>query len=913
MSAQKLKPSGVLGGILGLVGFSVLAGVLVTAMVTPAIAVTSMTAQGSIDIFQNLPDAIRIGTQAQQNQIYAKSGGKDVLLATIYKQNRQVVGWNDVSPLLKQAAVDGEDRRFFTHGGVDLQSIARAVVKNGSGGQQSGSSTLDMQLVKNILVQQAFTAVYTGDNQIKQRADAIKQANGYSYDRKLKEIKLAIGLDKEYSKKEILLGYLNIVGMGSTTYGVESAALQYFSVHAKDVSLPQAASLIAIVQNPNTQGLSNPKTFPANKDRRDQILAAMLSAKDITQKQYDEAVATKIESYIKRSDAANGCRTATHLSAAAACDYALALITADPVGDAESALKDYKSKPAKEQRPVVLAALGARLDTTKANLAPEVNALGATPAERRANWDKGGYKIYTTLDLDLTDQAQTVLQTQAPAEEARFQLGATANSVEVGTGKVIVMAQNKIFDDGAAPETTTTSAYNLSVDRPYGGANGFETGSTYKVIDLANWLETGHGLNDLVNGYGPQTYTAKQFTAPCYPGPVLSAPYTLANDGGAGGRYMTVKLALMYSVNNAFMQMATRQDLCAIRDTAKSMGAHRGDFKRDLDISPSNILGTNEQAPLTMAAVAATVGGAGLHCAPIIVDHVVDPGGKALPGQPVTCNQAISADVAAGVANAMAGSMAGGTSRPANPYDGVAIGGKTGTSPSAHQDWVISTTTKVGSSVWTGNWDSAQASLKKFVNPVTRQYYYSSSRFAIMKALVKSINTTALKGDRAFPDASSAMLGGSSAIVPSLLGQTSDQAKKLLDSLKFQYTNGGPEASGLPAGRITRTDPAAGSRVSAGSEVTVFTSDGTLATTMPNVVGLTRQVAVATIESAGLDPSKISYQWAKGNPIAGLSDSACIVQASTPSSGSAASKSDAITLTVYGKPDGSDPGGTCLK
>ena len=64
MSAQKLKPSRVLGGVFGLLGFSVLAGVLVTAMVTPALAVTSMTAQGSIDIFENLPDSIKIGEQA---------------------------------------------------------------------------------------------------------------------------------------------------------------------------------------------------------------------------------------------------------------------------------------------------------------------------------------------------------------------------------------------------------------------------------------------------------------------------------------------------------------------------------------------------------------------------------------------------------------------------------------------------------------------------------------------------------------------------------------------------------------------------------------------------------------------------------------------------------------------------------
>ena len=912
MSAQKLKPSGVLGGLLGLLGFSVLAGVLVTAMVTPAIAVTSMTAQGSITIFENLPDSIKIGEQAQQNQIYAMRKGQPELVANVYKQNRQIVAWDAVSPLLKQAAVDGEDRRFFTHGGVDVPSIARAVLKNGQGGQQSGSSTLDMQLVKNILVQEAFTAVYTGKDQAKQRAEAIKQANGYSYDRKLKEMKLAIGLDKVYTKKQILLGYLNIVGMGSTTYGVESAALQFFSVHAKDVTLPQAASLIPIAQNPNYQGLTDPKTYPANKVRRDQILSAMLAAKDITKKQHDDAVATTIESYMKPSNPNNGCRTAADKSAAAACDYVLSLIKADPIGDAESALQAYKSKPAKDQKAATLAALGARIDTAKANVAPVVDALGLNAAERRANWDKGGYKIYTSINLDLQDQAQAVLDVQAPADEARFQLGATANTVEAGTGRVLVMAQNKIFDDGAAPGATLTTAYNFSVDSPYGGATGFETGSTYKVIDLANWLSTGHGLYDLVDGRGPHTYQPADFQSPgCSAG--ITAPYVLQNDGNSRGQYYTVKAALMASVNNAFMHMAMQQDLCSIRDTATSMGAHRADFARELDANPSAILGTNEQAPLTMAAVAATIGAGGLHCEPIIIDKVVSPTGKELAGQPATCNQAISGDVAAGVANAMVGSMTGGTSAQANPRDGVPIGGKTGTSPSSHQDWVIATNTKVGSSVWTGNWDSAQTPLKKFINPQTRQYYYSSSRFAIMKTVMKAMNASGTYKGGDFPVAPASILGGSSAIVPSLTGQTADQAQNLLTSLKFQYSDGGPEPSALPAGRITRTDPGAGAKVPAGSDITVFTSDGSLATTMPNVTGLTRQVADAAITSAGFDPTNISYQWAKGNPLPGQSDSVCIVQASNPSSGSAAAKTDPVTLTVYGKPDGSDPGAVCPK
>ncbi len=875
MSAQNFKPSGVLGGVLGLLGFSVLAGVLVAAMVTPAIAVTSMTAQGSIDIFDNLPDSITIGEQSQQNQIFATRGGKPVQIATIYKQNRQVVGWNDVSPLLKKAAVDGEDRRFYTHGGVDVPSLFRAVIKNATTTTTSGSSTLDMQLVKNLLVQEAFTTK-TGAA----RDAAIKAANGATIDRKLKEMKLAIGLDKKYTKDQILLGYLNIVGMGSTTYGVEAAALEYFSVHAKDVTLPQAASLIAIVQQPTSQNLSNPRYYPANKVRRDEILNSMLAAKDITQKEHDVAIATPIASYVKLSSPSNGCRTASDLSAAAACDYALHVIRAA------------------DNLPVDLGA------------APVVDSFGANSAERTANLDKGGYKIYTTINLDLQDQAQAALDLQAPATEARFKLGATANTVEAGTGKILVMAQNKLFDDGAAPGATATSAYNFSVDRPYGGATGFETGSTYKVIDLANWLSTGHGLYDLVDGRGPHTYQPSDFAAAgCQAG--ISAPWTLQNDANSRGSYMTVKSGLINSVNNAFMYMATKQDLCSIRDTAKSMGAHRADFKGDLNANPSSVLGTNEQAPLTMAAVAATIGAGGLHCDPIIIAKVVDPTGKELPGQPVTCNQAITGDVAAGVANAMVGSMTRGTSYMANPRDGVPIGGKTGTSPSTHQDWVIATNTKVGSSVWTGNWDSAQTPLRNYTNPVTHGNYYTTSRFAVMKTVMRAMDASGTYKGGAFPVAPASILGGSSATVPTLVGQSAAQAQSVLTSLKFPYADGGPEPSGLPTGSVTRTDPAAGSKVPAGSQVTVYTSDGTLATTMPTVTGLTRKAANAAITSAGFDLANVSYQWAKGNPLPGQSDSMCIVQASNPSSGSAAVKSDPITLTVYGKPDGSDPGAAC--
>lgn len=861
MSAQKLKPSGVLGGLAGFLGFSVLAGVLVTAMVTPALAVTSVAANNTIGVFENLPDFIQIGEQSQQNTIYANRGGAPVEIATVYKQNRKEVTWNEVSPFIREAIVAGEDRRFYDHGGVDVSSIARALVQNSTSGEvQSGSSTLDMQLVKNILMQNALEQPTLA----KQKA-AYKEATQTTIDRKLKEMKLAIGLDKKYTKKQILLGYLNIVGFGGNTYGIESAAMQYFSVHAKDVTLAQAASLIAIVQQPNLQKLSDPKYYPANTVRRNQILKAMLDTKKITKKQYDEAVATKLEDIVKLSAPSNGCLNAR--DAKFACDYVTKLV-------------------------------------------PTLTALGATKDQRISNWNQGGYSVYTTINLDLQDVAQSNMDVQVPASESRFQLGGAVDSVEAGTGRILVMAQNKDFNntqDGGGP---TTTAVNFSTDFPYGGSTGFPTGSTYKVFDLANWLQNGHGLNDLVNGTGPQTYKMSSFTAPCDPSAVAGADFKLQNDGNSRGSIMTVRAGLIGSVNNAFMNMAERSDLCSIRDTAMSMGAHRADGK-PLTVNPAAILGTNEIAPLTMAGAVATIGAGGLHCDPIIVDKIVSPAGKDLGGQPQTCNQALTPEVAAGVANAMIGSTTGGTSTAGNPRDGVPIGGKTGTSPDADHLWIMETTTKIGTAVWTGNIQGHQ-SLRKLSNPTTRQNYANNARFNVIRPLMAAFNAVPAYRGGAFPAASAAMLGGQSSTVPSVIGQTPENAKALLESLNYVFADGGPIASALPQGQVAATDPAAGTKTPVGATVTVYESDGSLATTMPNVIGKDRHTANQLISGSGFNLGNVQVVWVASTtspgPLPGPDK--CTVVSSNPAANAAAAKTDPITLSIStGIPAGS-PGAT---
>ncbi len=277
---------GVLGGI---------AGVLVTAMLTPLLAVGGITLANTIGIFDALPEYVEVGRQAQKNTIWVQKtenpedGYKKI--AEVYWQNREEVSDTQVSQYLKDAAVAGEDRRFFSHKGVDVQSIVRAAIGNvASGGITSGGSTLTMQLVKNIFVQRAEALT---DPEARDAAYA--EATASSPTRKLKEMKLAIGLEKRYNKDEILLAYLNISPFGRNTYGVQSAAHLYFGKDASDVTLAEAASLIAIVQYPELRNLGDPANVADNQARRGVILSAMLEEGFVTEAEYDEAIATPVD------------------------------------------------------------------------------------------------------------------------------------------------------------------------------------------------------------------------------------------------------------------------------------------------------------------------------------------------------------------------------------------------------------------------------------------------------------------------------------------------------------------------------------------------------------------------------------------------------------------------------------------
>jgi membrane peptidoglycan carboxypeptidase len=766
----------VLSGVLGLVGFSILAGILVTAMVVPSIAVTSSVASGAVDIFDNLPDYVKIGAQSQRNTLYALKGGQQVPFAQVYDQNREEVKWNEVSTFAKDALVAAEDVRFYDHGGVDLAGIARAAVNNLTGKSLQGASSIEQQLVKQLAIQDAIATIKDKDK----RTAAINAAQAGTLDRKLKEAKLAIGLEKRYSKQQILLAYLNIAGFGGNTYGIQAAAQQYYSTTAKDLTLAQAASLIAIVQAPSLRSPGSSDNWERNKSRRDAILGSMLTVKSITQAQYIEAVATPVNATtVKISPASNGCSYAS--AAKSFCDYVLKNV------------KNFAS-------------------------------LGDTPKERLAAWKKGGYSVYTTIDLDQQATAEAVLAERTPATESRFKLGSAVSTVQVGTGRIVVMAQNKIFDDTGTGDATTTTAVNFNSDQEYGGSSGFPTGSTYKLFTLINWLQNGHGLQEYVDA-NIKGYTS--FPAKCDSGGMryFNPPYTPKNDSGVSEGTKSVLAATKGSINAAFIDMASKLDLCDIRDVATSMGVHNAD-NRPLDYGPAAILGTNNPSPLSMAGAYATVASGGKLCQPIAVDKFVTADGKELAGQPQSCTQVISPEVAAAAAYDLQGPLqSGGTGAIANPHDGTPLFGKTGTAEALHS-YMCAASSQTATAMWIGNIVGEQNLRRISVGGILA----SNIRTYAMKPILASLDASTVYGKgTAFPAPTGTLLRGATLSVPQVAGQSVAAAKKLIESLGLTFAQGGAQASALPAGTVSSTSPGAGAVVSRGQVITVNVSDGSLA------------------------------------------------------------------------------------
>lgn len=396
-----------------LVGLSLLLGLLTAGVAAPAVGASGLVTREASTYFLNLPTDLPQLPLPRPSKVLAADG---TAIATFNSENRVLVPLAKVPSVVTDALIATEDSRFRTHNGVDLKGTVRALKNNASTGETQGGSTLTQQYVKQILLQAATS---------EQDREAVTSRT--SYLRKLREARYAMALEQKLTKDQILEGYLNIVYFGDGAYGIGAASQHFFHKDVADLTLPEAALLAGLVQNPNGY---NPAQHPkAATARRAMVLDRMVAVGKITPEQATKAKATKVK--LRLYTPANGCSVSKHPFY---CQWVKQTLLTDPT-------------------------------------------FGKTPQEREQRLFRGGMTIRTALDPKAQKIAQTAVD-KALGRDNR--VAGVSVTVRPGTGEVVAMAVNRDWGQGKGQTEMVLPT-----------ARAMQPGSTMKAFTLGAAFERG--------------------------------------------------------------------------------------------------------------------------------------------------------------------------------------------------------------------------------------------------------------------------------------------------------------------------------------------------------------------------------------------------------------------------------------
>ncbi len=596
-------------------------GLVLALMLFPAVGGAGVVTQSGASLVADVSASFGAQTPSTVSTALAADGS---VLTSYYNQYRTPVPLAQMGKWIPKAIVAIEDRRFYQHGALDTAGTVRAGLEDlVSGGVTQGGSTITQQLVKNTLLYQATTPA-------EQKA-AVTDTIG----RKLREAKIAIELEKKYTKDQILEKYLNLMNMGDGAYGVRAAAISYFGVEPAQLSVEQAALLAGVVQNPTKfDPFNNPK---AAKERRDTVLAAMAKNGDISEQQADDAMKQPI-TLNPGSTPGRSCSTAPS-DGGFFCDYLWTYLT-QTLGIPSTVLKN------------------------------------------------DGLTIKTTFQPSFQESATNGILGASAAlgrDPSIFGLGdqrlAMMDVLDATNGQVLALAVNKKF--GNDPNDPSQTSVN------YPTVPGEGAGSTYKLFTAVTALEQGVGVNFVDGANAP--YTSTKFKN-------NGKPYVVNNAGNYGAN-LPLWEALYQSENTYFVGLEDHiGNMNPIVDTATAMGLWApGDTTIADQVKAqqqaSFTLGPGSANPLRLAVAYATTANRGTRCEPVPVTDVLGPDGQPLvnpktnkpyftPGTNCTSN-VISSGVADTINNILMKDVmpgnAGQTAARAYTGDGREIAGKSGT------------------------------------------------------------------------------------------------------------------------------------------------------------------------------------------------------------------------------------------
>ncbi|KAB2909463.1 MAG: PBP1A family penicillin-binding protein [Ignavibacteriales bacterium] len=576
---------------------------------------------------------------------------KGELLGHFFIENRVEVQYSDLPQNLIQALVSTEDKKFFDHWGVDVDRIIKSAVKTIFMGKPQGASTITQQLARNLY--------------------KFKESDESSSDlalRKVREWVTAVQIERSFSKNEILTMYLNFNYFGRRSYGIESAARNFFGVSTKELTPEKSATLIALLKSPTYY---DPIRYPERSlERRNLVLRNMLEDGYLTQAEYEKYSAMKIElRREKREVVVNK------------APYFLEYLKNEMIQGEKMSGMDILTAGLN-----IYSTLDMELQTI-ANKAVASN-LGRLQAGFNGYWSWAGRQALLNEVLDRAikdDEEYQILVTKEEKDAyykelknnkrfvdsvkhaaTRVQVGFVA--LEVGTGHILAMV--------GGPDTARGLGLNhvTQIKR--------QPGSTYKAILYAAAIEKD-------NVY-------PQFRVSNSP---IKGGYSPKNADGSAGGVFPIRIGIAKSINIMAVRMITDGyvKISEVREVAEKMG-----LRTKVDDNATIALGSAVVIPLELAGAFSVFPNKGMYIAPNWFKKIVDRDGTELVPFTPSKWRAISEETAVMMTSMLEDVVKMGTARSLQGRFPYPAAGKTGTTQDFTDAWFAGFTPKIVAIVWIG-------------------------------------------------------------------------------------------------------------------------------------------------------------------------------------------------------------------
>lgn len=616
-------------------------------------------------------------------EVYSDSGE---LMGYIGIQNRSNVTYKDISPNLINALVATEDARFYEHSGIDLRSLFRVLTKTVLGGDKSsgGGSTLTQQLAKNLFPREQKSTLGT-------------------VFAKLKEWVVAVKLERNYSKEEILSMYLNTVDYGSNAYGIKAASHIFFSKAPSELEVEEAAVLVGLLKAPTAY---SPVRNPENANRRrNVVLSQMQKYNYISEEEYkkksanpiklrfnpqshDEGIATYfremlrnyMKEWCKTHYKANGENYDVHkdgLKIYTTINYKMQKYAEEAVKEHFASLQSEFFKHTKGYKDAPFTGIS-KEDIEKYYIQAMKNSdryrvlksEGFSEKDIKSNFkEKTNMRVFTW-----NGDKDTVMSPWDSLRYYKHFLNTGMVSIEPQTGHI------KVYVGGI-------NYKHFKFDNAKLGRR--QVGSTFKPFVYAAAMRDSE-------------------LSPCYElenSPVTFEEYDNwtpknSNEDCREGENVTLKWALANSIN--YISAALIKDYTtpqAVVDLVKQMG-----ITTPMEAYPSICLGTSDLSVMEMAGAMSTFVNKGIHKEPIFITKICDNKGMVLEVFNSKSNSALDEETSYLVLELMKGVVDGGTGGRLRFRYGLTstIAGKTGTTDNNSDGWFIGLNPKLATAVWVG-------------------------------------------------------------------------------------------------------------------------------------------------------------------------------------------------------------------